>query len=231
MGALIPLGGGADAEIKGKLNAAFNDTNIKIVQDVVGKENLFDGNHHLHRIAYRLGTYPIKTYSGDDAKGKWFYFLKKILKDATHNNASTTDSIKAILSYALKTPAVKRVVFDANTGSDANADHYVGSPDQLKSNPVTDADIAVLVDGTGTLNVTLVCPSPLPNKTSAVPNQQGDLDVDAHGNIVERPPIKIFTPAILSPPVLLRTTRKPSGKATKKSIPKKKTKSKKGSKK
>jgi len=85
MGALIPIGGGADAEIKGLLNTAFNDTNIVILRGVVSKEDLFDGNHNLHRLAYRLGTYPVGTYSGDDAKGKWFYFLKKILKDATHN--------------------------------------------------------------------------------------------------------------------------------------------------
>jgi hypothetical protein len=94
MGSFIPIGGGADAEIKGHLNAAFNDTNIAIVRDVVAKENIFDDLHHLHRIAYRLGTYPDKTYPKDDAKGKWFYFLKKTLKDAAHNGVSTTTSIK-----------------------------------------------------------------------------------------------------------------------------------------
>jgi len=79
MGSLIPIGGGADAEIKLRLNTAFNDFNIKIVRGVVTNENLFDGKHRLHRLAYRLGTYPIGKYSGDDAKGKWFYFLKIIL--------------------------------------------------------------------------------------------------------------------------------------------------------
>jgi hypothetical protein len=207
MGALIPLGGGADAEIKLHLNTAFNDANIAIVRGVVANEDLFDDRHHLHRIAYRLGTYPIKTYTGDDAKGKWFYFLKKILADATHNGVSTTQSIKSVLSYALRTSGVKRVVFDATPGTDPTLDHYV-SP----NNPVHDADIAPLVDTTGTLRLTLICPSPLPNKSSSTPNQQGDLDVDAHGNIIERPPIKIFTPQNLAPPVLLRTTRKPKEK-------------------
>ena len=88
---------------KGSLNAAFNDTNIGIVRGVVANENLFDGHHHLHRVAYRLGAYPIKTYSGDNATGKWFYFLKKILKDATYNGVPTTQSIKSILSYAVRT--------------------------------------------------------------------------------------------------------------------------------
>jgi hypothetical protein len=71
------------------------------------------------------------------------------------------------------------------------------------------ADIAASVDTTGTLSVALICPSPLPNKSSPVPNQQGDLDVDANGNIIEKPPIKIFIPKNLAPPVLSKKTRAP----------------------
>lgn len=221
MGGLIPIGGGADAEIKGLLNTAFNDTNIKALRRVVANENLFDDHHHLHRIAYRLGTYPVKTYTGDDAKGKWFYFLKKILKDATHNNVSTTQSVKAILSYAMNNAGVKSVVFDAVQGTDTTADHYV-YPD----NPVTNNDIAALVDTTGTLRISLICPSPLPDKSSPVPNQQADLD-ESPTNIIERPPIKIFTPSTLSPPVLSIETRKPREKKNTKRVLQKKTKSKK----
>jgi hypothetical protein len=224
MGALIPIGGGADAEIKLRLNTAFNDTNIQIVRDVVRNENLFDGSHRLHRIAYRLGTYPIRTYSGDDAKGKWFYFLKKILKDATHNGISTPDSIKSILSYALRrNTGVARVVFEAIQGADGSLDHYVAP-----NNPVHDADIAPLVDSTGTLSITLVCPSPLPNRSSPVPDQQGDLDQDGNGNIIEKRPIKIFTPGNLAPPVLSRTTRTPKGSSGKPAKKGKKRKAKKG---
>ena len=91
MGSLIPIGGGADAEIKMRLNTAFNDSNIAIVRSVFANEKLFDGRHRLHRLAYRLGTYPTKTYVGDDAKGKWFYFLKKLLKNAAHNGVSTAE--------------------------------------------------------------------------------------------------------------------------------------------
>jgi hypothetical protein len=221
MGGLIPIGGGADAEIKGLLNAAFNDTNIKILRGVVVKEDLFDGHHHLHRIAYRLGTYPVKTYTGDNAQGKWFYFLKKILKDAALNNVSTTQSIKAILSYAMNNSGVKRVVFDAVQGTDTTADHYI-YPD----NPVSDNDIAALVDSTGTLSVVLICPSPLPDKSSPIPNKQADLD-ESPTNIIEKTPIKIFTPTILAPPVLSIETRKPREKTKKKRAPQKKTKSKK----
>ena len=221
MGGLIPIGGGADAEIKGLLNTAFNDTNIKILRGVVANENLFDGYHRLHRIAYRLGTYPVRTYTGDDAAGKWFYFLKKILKDAVHNNISTTQSIKAMLSYAMDHSGVKRVVFDAVQGTDTTADHYI-----YPNNPVSDGDIGALVDVTGTLNVALICPSPLPDKSSPIPNQQADLD-EGPTNIIEKRPIRIFTPSILAPPVLSIETRKPRGQTQKKRTPKKKTKSKK----
>jgi hypothetical protein len=222
MGSFIPIGGGADAEIKGHLNAAFNDTNIAIVRNVVAKENIFDDLHHLHRIAYRLGTYPDKTYPKDDAKGKWFYFLKKTLKDAAHNGVSTTASIKAILSYAMKTPAVKRVVFDARPGTDSKADHYV---DYLKDgNPVKDDDIAGLVDATGTLTVALICPEPLSDDTASTPNQDADLDRDKNKNIIEKKPIKIFTPANLAPPNLLKETRQPKGKTNAKKAKKAKAK-------
>jgi hypothetical protein len=202
MGDLIPIGGGADAEIKGLLNAAFNDTNIAIVrgQVQVKKENLFDGNHHLHRLAYRLGAYPVRTYKGESAKapGKWFYFLKNTLK------APAITSIKAILSYAMTNPNndVARVVFDARPG-DPNADHYVEGP---TPNPTNPADISQLVDTSGTLLVALICPESLSMNTAPVPNQQGDID---NG---EQPPAKIFTPTVLAPPVLDKKTRKPPKK-------------------
>ncbi|WP_156180456.1 hypothetical protein [Bradyrhizobium sp. LTSPM299] len=221
MGSLIPIGGGADAEIKGRLNAAFNDTNIGIVRNVVASENIFDGRHHLHRVAYRLGTYPTKTYPGDNAKGKWFFFLKQILKNAAYNGVSTADSIRAILSYALSAQGVKRVVFDARQGLDPNADHYVDP-----GNPATNVDIARLVDTTGTLTVALICPAPLPNTAAPTPNQDADLDRDANGNIIEKKPIKIFDPANLAPPILLKETRQPKGKTKVKKA--KKTKAKKG---
>jgi hypothetical protein len=204
MGSLIPIGGGADAEIKGRLNAAFNDTNIGIIRNVVANENIFDGRHHLHRVAYRLGTYPTKTYPGDNAKGKWFFFLKTIIKEAMYNGISTADSIKAILSYALNTQGVKRVVFDARQGMDPNADHYVDP-----GNPTTNVDIVHLVDTTGTLTVALICPAPLPATAAPTPNQDADLDRDANGDIIEKKPIKIFDPANLAPPILLKETRQP----------------------
>jgi hypothetical protein len=201
MGGLIPIGGGADAEIKDKLNAAFNDTNILIVQGIVAKEDLFDQQHHLHRVAYRLGAYPTRTYTGDSAqaKGKWFYFLKTILKDPAVN------SIKSVLSYAMTAPGVARVVFDAVQGQNPKVDHYIYVPagGTVNSNPILPQDIALLVDNSGTLSVKLICPWSLPLTTAPVPNQSGDID---NG---EKPPAKIFTPNVLVPPVLDKKTRKP----------------------
>jgi hypothetical protein len=219
MGSLIPIGGGADGEIQNLLNTAFNASNIKIVRTKVASEDLLDGNHHLHRIAYRLGAYPVGNYGTDDAKGKWFYFLNNILKTADHNGVKTAASIKKILSYAMHhatgADKVVRVVFQAIQGGDATADHFVSSASGVATepgNPINDADIAGLVDTTGTLTITLVCPAPLPNQSAPVPNQTSDLDRDPQGNIIEKPPIKIFTPQDLSPPVLSPATRKPEGK-------------------
>jgi hypothetical protein len=203
MGGLIPIGGGADAEIKGKLNAAFDDKNIAIVRSQMAKENLFDGNHHLHRLAFRLGTYPVRTYQGESAKaqGKWFYFLKHTLKEPA------TKSIKAVLSYAMTNPKdVARVVFDARPGDPkTNPDHYIEGP---VPNPVSAADVARLVDSSGTLLVALICPESLSMNTAPVPNQPGDVDPG------EQTPAKIFTPMVLVPPLLDRKTRKPRQKKT-----------------
>jgi hypothetical protein len=214
MGSLIPIGGGADAEIQNLLNAAFNATNINIVRTTVANENLLDDNHHLHRIAYRLGTYPIGTYAGDDARGKWFYFLKHILKTARHNGELTATSIKKTLAYAVRNASgagkVVRVVFTAIAGTDATAEHYVAP-----GNPTSDADIASLVDTTGTLRIVLVCPHSLPDQSIPIPNQPGDVDVDPQGNVVEKKPVNIFAPKDLSPPTLSPKTHKPITKTTK----------------
>jgi hypothetical protein len=233
MGSLIPIGGGADAEIKNLLNTAFNASNIKIVRTKVASEDLLNDDHHLHRIAYRLGAYPIGNYGSDDAKGKWFFFLKNILKTANHNG-STAASIKKILAYALRhatgADKVVRVVFNAIQGTDTTADHFVSSaPDVAKEpgNPTADTDIAALVDQTGTLSIVLVCPTSLPNQSAPVPNQTADVDKDAHGSIIEKPPIKIFTPQDLSPPALSPLTRKPKGKGGYGSPPKSRKKTKK----
>jgi hypothetical protein len=200
MGGLIQIGGGADAEIKSSLNFAFNDVNIKYVRTVVKNENLFDNDHHLHRVAYRLAAYPVRNYGNDPAKAKWFFFLRNVLPAAIYGGVITADSIKEILSYAMRNPnkAVKRVVFEAVQGPDQSP-HYVEG-----GNPTQDNQIAGLVDNTGTLMIRLICPAPLnDNDVAPTPNKTGDLDRDKQMHIIEQPPIKIFNPppaaAVLPP--------------------------------
>jgi hypothetical protein len=219
MGALIPIGGGADAEIKSNLNFAFNDVNIKTVRNQ--NEDLFDSDHHLHRVAYRLGAYPTRNYGNDPAKAKWFFFLKSVLPVAMHGGVSTADSIKAILSYAMRNPnkAVKRVVFDAVQGPGASP-HYVEGG---AGNPTQDNQIAPLIDTTGTLMIRLICPQSLnDNDVSPAPNQTGDVDRDQQGGIIEQFPIKIITPPAAAA-VLPRKAKK-AKKAKAKKQPKKKAK-------
>ena len=184
MGSLIPIGGGADAEIKASLNFAFNETNIQIVRSVFRNESLFDGTkHHLHRVAWRLGAYPVQHYSGDNANGKWFYFLKQLLPGASYGGVSTVLSINKILTYAMTNATVLRVVFDAVQGTDNKALHYV-----YPGNPTKDKDISNLVNSTGTLLITLICPAPLDdNNTDPTPNTPGDADQG------ETQPPQIFT--------------------------------------
>ncbi len=169
MGGLIPIGGGADAEIKASLNFAFNETNIQTVRSVWRSEKLFDDRkkHKIHRVAWRLRAYPVQHYSGTNSKGKWFYFLKHDLPD------DAIDSIYAILTYAMKYAAVLRVVFDAvqNTAKKPPP-HFV-----YPANPTKDSDIDMLVDSTGTLLITLVCPEPLDDKKiEKAPDAPGDAD-------------------------------------------------------
>jgi hypothetical protein len=224
MGSLIQIGGGADGEIKDSLNFAFNDANIKHVRSVVKNEDLLDDDHHLHRIAYRLAAYPVRNYGTDPAKGKWFFFLKNILPAAMHNGVSTTLSIKKILSFAMKNSSnnVKRVVFDAVQGPD-NSPHYVEG-----GNPTQDPQIAALVDQANTLMIRLICPAPLnDNDVVSTPNQNSDLDRNQHGHIIEKPPIKIFTPrpaAAVLPKAPKGTKKKKGGTKKKKGQPKKKAK-------
>jgi hypothetical protein len=214
MGSLIQIGGGADAEIKGSLNFAFNDLNIVQVRTVVSSENLFDDLHHLHRVAYRLAAYPVRNYGNDPAKAKWFFFLKQILPAAMHRGVTTSFSIKKILSYAMSHKTVKRVVFDAIQGPDLSQ-HYVEWGDPItQGNPTADNQISDLVDTTGTLLIRLICPAPLNDgDTAPTPNQNSDLDRDQHGHVIEHPPIKIFNP--------------PPARAVKPKLPKKPMKAKK----
>jgi hypothetical protein len=132
MGALIPIGQGADAEIKTKLNAAFSGDNLhNLQQHWKNKEKLFDKDHRLARLAFRAKLYPTKIYS-NEAKKKWFYLLVKVLPqasdgsvDAQGNLITTEQVIKTALTFALDdSNGITRVIFEAEEQSGA-AKHFV----------------------------------------------------------------------------------------------------------
>jgi hypothetical protein len=145
-----------------------------------------------------------------------------------HGGISTADSIKAILSYAVKNQYknVKRVVFDAVQGPDKSP-HYVEG-----GNPTQDNQIAGLIDTTGTLMIRLICPQSLnDNDVSPTPNQSGDVDRDQNGSIIEQYPIKIFNPppaAAVLPKAPKKGKKDTKGKAKKQPKKKGKTRVKKG---
>src|SRR5947209_5668452 len=103
MGSLFNIGQGADAEIKTKLNDAFSGTKLVALQKHwETKEKLFDAPHRLEKFCARAKLHPTKNYGKDNAKGKWYFLLTKILKQATDgsvdgsgNPVTTTDAIKA----------------------------------------------------------------------------------------------------------------------------------------
>ena len=183
MGALIPVGGGADAEIKDRLNRTFSFDNLTALQDNTAVENFFDDNHKLHRVAFRLGCYPIQ--GAEKSRKKWFYLLKNTLPAANYNPPgggparNTAAAIKTLLGYALDpTKNIVRVIFDAVEDT-AAPQHYV-HPDNLTP------QVRVGRHNQNTLTILLVCPRPLdPGNLENIPD--GEIDKDAGGNSVERP--------------------------------------------
>jgi len=171
MGGLIPIGEGADAEIKAKLNEAFSGKNLEKLQKHWKKEKLFDPDHRLSRFASRKKLHPTKIYP-NDARRKWYYLLAVILPKATDgsldqdgNPINTAQAIKTALTFALNDAnGINRVVFEAEEQSDA-AQHFV-----YPSNRVPGLQIG------STLNVILVCPAPLREQDVADP--PGDNDPD-----------------------------------------------------
>jgi hypothetical protein len=158
MGSLIPIGQGADIEIKTKLNDVFGGNKLKKLQNHwKNKEKLFDKQHRLARFCARAKIFPTKSYP-TNAKGKWFYLLEDILPVATDgsmdgqgNLITTRDAIKSALTAALDfdSNGITRVVFDAQEDSSVSMHRIYpsnGSPGQLI--------------GT-TLNIILICPAPL----------------------------------------------------------------------
>ncbi len=112
MGALIPTG--PDQDICASLTQRFSDQPDRVADptgatsyiDVVrnhhnNKERLFDSNHSLHRVTWRLGGLP----QDPQARLRWYYFLRKILPHQTR------DAIKHVLTKVMQNRTIVRCEF------------------------------------------------------------------------------------------------------------------------
>lgn len=176
MGSLMPVGSGPDAEIITALNNVFSGRNLKALRDHKGLtgESLFDKHHNLRRVAFRIGAYPARDYSPDDAKRKWFYFLHNVLPSPTQT------AIKKILNDAIdaKSP-IKAVEFFVEENSKASAPHLF---------PNNSATLPNFLDPTGTKYwVRLIVQKQMDDVGEDQPDKATDHDKDDSGNDVERP--------------------------------------------
>jgi hypothetical protein len=202
MGALMPVGSGPDAEIIAALNNVFSGKNLAKLRDHKNQtgESLFDKHHKLHRVAFRIGAYPARDYSPDDAKRKWFYFLHQVLPPATEK------AIKKILNDAIRPNSpVKAVQFFVEENIAVSAPHLY---------PSNNASLPSFLDPTGNYYwVRLIVKQQLADVGEDQPDRPGDHDKDDNGNDVERP---IDWPALtLRHSVFAKAKQKPSTRSRK----------------
>jgi len=176
MGSLMPIGSGPDAEIIAVLNKVFSGRNLDSLrahEELTG-ESLFDKNHKLHRVAFRIGAYPARDYSPDDAKRKWFYFLHRVLPSATEK------AIKKILKDALlPNSQIKAVQFFVEENSAASAPHLF---------PSNSEPLSGYLDPTGKYYwVRLIVKKQLDDVGEDQPDRPGDHDTNDNGNDIEQP--------------------------------------------
>jgi len=176
MGSLMPIGSGPDAEIIAVLNKVFSGRNLDALRAHEGLtgESLFDKNHKLHRVAFRIGAYPARDYSPDDAKRKWFYFLHRVLPPATEK------AIKRILKDALlPNSKIKAVQFFVEENSAASAPHLF---------PSNSEPLSGYLDPTSKYYwVRLIVKKQLDDVGEDQPDRPGDHDTNDNGNDVEQP--------------------------------------------
>jgi hypothetical protein len=155
MGGLIPIGQGADAEIKGLLNKTFSFGNLVALQNLYATEQLFDANHTLARVAYRLRCHPKRKYT-EPSRAKWFYFLQTTLVAASNSGVRTSDAIKYALDYAQNpVNGIIRVIFEAvEKRTNPVLPHYL-HPDNRP------ASVAGSMVHGHTMHLLLICPMPL----------------------------------------------------------------------
>jgi hypothetical protein len=202
MGSLLPVGSGPDAEIIAALNNVFSGKNLATLRDHKNQtgESLFDKHHKLRRVAFRIGAYPARDYSPDDAKRKWFYFLHQVLP------AATEKAIKKILNDAIGSNSpIKAVQFFVEENIAVSAPHLY---------PNNTAPLASFLDPTGKYYwVRLIVKKQLDDVGEDQPDKPTDHDQDDNQNDVERP---INWPALkMKHSVFAKKTQKPSTRSRK----------------
>jgi hypothetical protein len=173
MGALMPVGGGPDKEICDTLNTLFSGADLTALRNHLATENLFDGNHRLGRVAARIGAFPARDYGADQAKRKWFYFLDRVLTQATK------DAIKRILSDTLTQTVnnVKGANFSVEENSAVTNAHLYPSNSEPLANYLDSTKNYYLVH--------MVVKQPLDDQHGEDPPANND--TDPQGNNVETP--------------------------------------------
>jgi hypothetical protein len=181
VGTLIPIGLGADAEIKDLLNQAFNDTNFQALSAHVQNvdRNLFGPGHNYRtaRVASRLRLHP----GNAGKRRRWYFLLRNVLPDASDGSINVADNrvitteeaLKAVLTKVLMNAngSFKRIVFDAEEKNlPANTTGQTYSHFIYPSNDNPGLAIGY------TMNIILVCPAPLADGVSNDPIPDSDPD-------------------------------------------------------
>jgi hypothetical protein len=183
MGALLPVGSGPDAEIVDRLNKLFSGAKLAIIRNHnKRREKLFQGNHRLRRVAFRIGAYPAQDYVADDAKRKWFYFLHHEITQATE------DAIKKILNDAMTNTSITAVAFSVEENSQAAHPHLYPSNTEPLANYLNATGNKYLVH--------LVVPAPM---TDDAENPPGDNDPDPGEQPIDWPSLKLRRPTFRKP--------------------------------
>ncbi|MHC6153634.1 hypothetical protein ACVSQB_17840 [Bradyrhizobium elkanii] len=178
MGALLPVGSGPDAEIVDRLNQLFSGTELAALRKHNKKEKLFDPNHRLRRVAFRIGAYPSRDYGNDDAKRKWFFFLHHVLPEETQ------DAIKKILGDAMTRTAIKAVKFSVEENSQVRHPHLFPSNSEPLTSYLNGAGNAYLVH--------LVVQGPMDDSAEDPP---GDNDTDSGEQPIVWPKLELRRPS------------------------------------
>ena len=182
MGDIMPVGSGPDQEIVAVLNNLFRGRNLATLRGHhTNKERLFGNNRRLERIAFRIGAYPTRDYSPDDAKRKWFYWLH-------HLPNGTKSAIKRILTDAMTNSAIRGVLFSVEENPITTHPHLFPSNSEQLNRYLNAARDKYLVH--------MVVREPMPDIGEDPP---GDNDQDNNEVPIDWPKLRLRRPKFARP--------------------------------